>query len=70
MRPTNFPTIRIAQLVTLFSLHQHLFSKLLKLNTKVDVYSLLNFSVDDFWQEHYTFETTSKNLLKNLQNPS
>lgn len=66
MRPTNFPTIRIAQLVTLFSLHQHLFSKLLKLNTKVDVYSLLNFSVDDFWQEHYTFETTSKKSPKKL----
>lgn len=66
MRPNNFPTIRIAQLVALFHKYQNLFSKLLELNRKEDFYDLLSVEVNTFWQVHYTFETTSKKLTKRL----
>ncbi|MCF2876463.1 MULTISPECIES: DUF2851 family protein [unclassified Tenacibaculum] len=66
MRPNNFPTIRIAQLVALFHKYQNLFSKLLELNRKEDFYDLLSVEVNAFWQAHYTFETTSKKLTKRL----
>ena len=66
MRPNNFPTIRIAQLSALFSSRQHLFSKLLEITKKEAFYALFAFKVNGFWQEHYTFETTSKKSAKKL----
>ncbi len=66
MRPTNFPTIRIAQLVAIFHKQDNLFSKLMKLNKIEDFYTLLSVEVNDFWKSHYTFETQSKNSVKKL----
>ncbi len=66
MRPTNFPTIRIAQLVALFYKHQNLFSKLMAINKIEDFYKLLSVEVNDFWKTHYTFETESKKSVKKL----
>lgn len=66
MRPTNFPTIRIAQLAALFAEHQNLFSKIIHLDKKDDYYKLFSLNLDDFWKEHFTFETTSKKSAKKL----
>ena len=66
MRPTNFPTIRIAQLVALFFKHQNLFSKLMELNKLEDFYDLFSVTISDFWRTHYTFETESKKSAKKL----
>ncbi len=66
MRPNNFPTIRIAQLVSLFNKHQNLFSKLIELDKLEDFYKLLSVEVNDFWKTHYTFETESKKSTKKL----
>ena len=66
MRPANFPTIRIAQLVALYAKHQGLFSKLIRINKVEDFYTLLSISVNDFWKSHYTFEATSKKTNKPL----
>ncbi|MGB0891614.1 MAG: DUF2851 family protein [Flavobacteriaceae bacterium] len=66
MRPSNFPTIRIAQLVSLFHKHQNLFSKLIELNKLEDFYTLFSVEVSDFWKMHYTFETVSKKSPKKL----
>jgi hypothetical protein len=66
MRPNNFPTIRIAQLVSLYHLHQNLFSKLMQVSKIEDFYSLLTISISSFWQTHYTFETISKKSTKRL----
>ncbi len=66
MRPSNFPTIRVAQLVALFSSHQNIFSKLMEIDCLDDFYNLLAVSVDDFWQNHYTFEKSSKKSSKRL----
>ena len=66
MRPNNFPTIRIAQLASLFFTHQNLFSKLMSINKKEDFYKLFLINVNDFWKTHYTFEKESKKSPKKL----
>lgn len=66
MRPTNFPTIRIAQLTALYAKHQNLFSKLIKLEKLEDFYMLFSVEVNDFWKTHYTFKSVSKKSAKKL----
>jgi len=66
MRPTNFPTIRIAQLVALFSNQQNFFSKLITLEKLDDFYTLFSVEVNTFWKTHYTFTNKSKNSTKRL----
>lgn len=66
MRPNNFPTIRIAQMVALFCKHSNLFSKIMAVSNIKDFYTLFSVEVNDFWKEHYTFETTSKKTAKKL----
>lgn len=66
MRPSNFPTIRLAQLSAVYYQHQNLFSKLIKLYKPKDFYTLLSVEVNDFWKNHYTFENTSKKSSKKL----
>ncbi|CAM1355175.1 DUF2851 family protein [Tenacibaculum halocynthiae] len=66
MRPANFPTIRFAQLVALMHTHQNLFSKLMKCKKLNEFYDLFLVEINNFWKEHYTFETTSKKSSKRL----
>ena len=69
MRPHNFPTIRIAQLTSLFFTHQNLFSKLMSITKKEEFYTLFSFSIQEFWKTHFTFESISKKSLKKLSKP-
>ena len=66
MRPQNFPTIRIAQLASLFFTHQNLFSKLMSITKKEEFYTLFSFTIQAFWKTHYTFESESKKSPKKL----
>ena len=66
MRPQNFPTIRIAQLASLFFKHQNLFSKLMSITKKEEFYTLFSFTIQAFWKTHYTFESKSKKSSKKL----
>ena len=66
MRPTNFPTIRIAQLVALFHKHQNLFSKLIAIDNLEEFYELFTVVVNPFWQTHYNFESISKKSTKKV----
>ena len=68
MRPNNFPTIRIAQLVSLFYKYQNLFSKLIAVNNLKDFYVLFSVEVHPFWKTHYNFESVSKSSSKKLTN--
>ncbi|CAM1366303.1 conserved hypothetical protein [Tenacibaculum sediminilitoris] len=69
MRPSNFPTIRIAQLVALYVKCQNLFSRLIDISRLEEFYNLLSVEVNDFWKTHYTFETESKKSTKKLTKP-
>jgi hypothetical protein len=66
MRPPNFPTIRIAQLVSLYHFHQNLFSKMLKLESIKDFYDLFEIHVNPFWKTHYSFDKVSKPSSKKI----
>jgi len=66
MRPANFPTIRIAQLVALYVKNTQLFSKVIALNNLASFYKLFEIEVGLFWKNHYTFEKESKRSSKRL----
>ncbi len=66
LRPSNFPTIRLAQLAMLYFKNHQLFSKVINSNTIDDFYTLFNIETSKFWQNHYTFEKESKVSKKKL----
>lgn len=66
MRPQNFPTIRIAQLVGLYHKYESLFLKLMQINNLEGFYHIFNIEVNAFWKSHYTFDKTSKTSGKTL----
>jgi Protein of unknown function (DUF2851) len=53
MRPSNFPSIRLAQLAMLVHNSQHLFSKIKEATDIKNVISLLNVEANDYWHYHY-----------------
>jgi hypothetical protein len=66
MRPSNFPTIRMAQLAALYQQGQGLFSKLMKCQKKASIDELFKIQVSKFWKSHYTFSKESKESNKLL----
>lgn len=66
MRPSNFPTIRIAQIGGVYHQHQSLFSKLINFTRLEEFYTLFNVSLNEFWQTHYTFHKTSPKKVKRI----
>ena len=66
MRPSNFPTIRIAQLAVLYARSQSLFSQLMNVQSTEGVYELFDASLNFFWRTHYTFSKVSKMTPKKL----
>ncbi|MEL0456910.1 DUF2851 family protein [Flavobacteriaceae bacterium SZ-1-7] len=66
LRPSNFPTIRLSQLASLYQQHQNLFSKVVETNKLEDFYELFKVSTSKFWKNHYTFQKESKPSEKRL----
>ena len=64
MRPNNFPTIRIAQLASLYFRCQNLFSELIEIKNIEDFYTIFSVKGHHFWSNHYTFNKTSKPYSK------
>ena len=60
MRPSNFPTLRIAQLAALYQNVHGLFSKLMQCTTKASMYQVFSIELNEFWKTHYTFSKGSK----------
>ncbi|NMH88036.1 DUF2851 family protein [Flavivirga algicola] len=69
LRPSNFPTIRLSQLASLYYEHQNLFSEILETNHLDHYYKLLKVSTSKFWETHYTFQKKSKLSKKVLTKP-
>jgi hypothetical protein len=67
-RPDNFPTIRLAQLAMLYHQKEQLFSEMLSLRFKAEVYELFRVSVSSYWQVHYQFGKESPKKSKTLSN--
>jgi hypothetical protein len=65
-RPTNFPSIRLAQLASLYHLNKHLFSNLMQAKSRTEIAKVFSIQLGTFWQTHYTFEKESKPRKKQL----
>jgi arsenate reductase-like glutaredoxin family protein len=59
LRPANFPTIRLAQLAALFSMHTNLFSKILACKTSKELTELFHVTQSEYWIEHYQVDKPS-----------
>ncbi len=66
LRPSNFPTIRIAQFSNLVFKSSHLFSKILDADSLKEIVTLFNLTVSDYWQDHYLFDKPSARRSKNF----
>ncbi|MCK0132457.1 DUF2851 family protein [Flavobacteriaceae bacterium F08102] len=66
LRPHNFPTLRIAQLASLYHKEQNLFSKLMEITDIKAYYSLFDIEVSTFWKTHFSFHTSAKESPKKL----
>lgn len=66
MRPSNFPTVRLAQLAMLVHQSLHLFSKIKESKDLKSIKELLSVTANDYWHYHYTFEETTAFKKKKL----
>ena len=60
LRPSNFPTIRIAQITGLYHSTDKLFNNLVAIESMDDIYDVFSYQTSDFWQTHYNFTSSSK----------
>jgi hypothetical protein len=60
MRPTAFPTIRIAQFATLVNNSTSLFSKILEIDDCNKIIELFQVNTSEYWKTHFTFGKESK----------
>ena len=61
LRPSNFPTVRIAQLARIIHTTEHLFSKILAAESIREVNSLFGHAANQYWADHYQFDKPSVN---------
>ena len=66
LRPPNFPTVRLAQMASMVSSYDNLFSKLLTIKDLYSVRNLFNVKVNEYWDTHFQFEKPSKMMKKNF----
>lgn len=68
LRPSNFPTLRLSQLASLYHQHQNLFSKILEAKSIEAIYKLFQVKIASYWKNHYTFGKVSKVSNKRITN--
>ncbi|RXK59004.1 DUF2851 family protein [Lacibacter luteus] len=66
MRPSNFPTVRLAQLAMLIQQSSHLFSKVINARTIEQLRSMFTVTANDFWHYHYTLNEAGSFRKKNV----
>ena len=66
LRPSNFPTTRIAQLAATIHHFPKIFSKLMHHESLDELYSLFNQPISSYWQQHYDFGKKRKTPLKHM----
>jgi len=66
IRPTAFPTIRIAQFAKLVHRSSSLFSKVIEAKTIKEIVNLFQVDTSEYWESHYTFGKESKICKKSI----
>lgn len=64
LRPSNFPTVRIAQLAKLLSVTPRMFSQIVEVKSVKELNQLFNVELDSYWMNHYSFGKESKRKSK------
>ncbi|KAA5532108.1 DUF2851 family protein [Taibaiella lutea] len=62
MRPSNFPTIRIAQFAMLIHKSLELFAHMLEIKNAKDLFPLLDIYASPYWDNHYRFGEISEEV--------
>ncbi len=57
LRPSNFPTLRLAQFCAVVSNRRSLFSRLLELTSSKEILDFLQAPVSSYWTNHYRFSS-------------
>ena len=65
-RPDNFPTIRLAQLASLYFHRKNLFSLVMDGTSINELYQVFNIGVSQYWETHYNFDKESSKKMKKL----
>ena len=68
MRPSGFPTIRIAQLATLIQHSTHLFSLIKETEDVQNIRKLFQVNTSEYWNKHYVFGKESITREKTIGN--
>ncbi len=66
LRPANFPTIRLSQLVALYVKNKQLVAAVIALKTPEEAYQLFEVATSIYWETHYNFDLSSKKRIKKL----
>ena len=66
IRPSNFPTIRIAQICAIYHEYQNLFSQLINFTRLEEFYKLFDVRLHAYWKTHYTFQKVSPRRVKKI----
>ncbi len=66
MRPSNFPSVRLAQFASLLSSTKHLFSQLVEVDQYKQLQVIVATKPSIYWQAHYDFGKKAKRPNKNL----
>lgn len=65
-RPSNFPSIRLAQFADLIYKSSHLFSKILEIKNIKTLYTLFDVEANEYWKSHFKFGDSANNSQTNL----
>ena len=66
MRPSNFPTVRLAQLAMLVHRSHHLFSKIRSAKKLTELLQWFDITANDFWNYHFTLTDATPYQPKTL----
>jgi hypothetical protein len=64
LRPSNFPTVRVAQLAMLLHSAADLIDKILAFHTADDLYNLFDVQASAYWDTHFMFGKISRKMPK------
>ena len=66
LRPSSFPTVRIAQLAKLIVSNTNLFSKILDADSIKELHKIFEISLEGYWLTHYHFTNQSNSRKKSM----
>jgi hypothetical protein len=66
LRPANFPTVRLAQIASLLTSQQNLFSKIAEIESYKELIKIFTIEHSEYWQQHYQLGKKAKTVVPSL----